>query len=256
MPYCVSARQPKAILSNADEILVNSNDIAIIPELFYNYPKKTIILDLDQTKEINWGQLQSFNKLGTFVCRIKDLSVSQDFVSNGVNFFYYYPINSFFELNALIELKPYYIIITTPLVFNLPALAKIQQEWPDIRYIMSPTDEYGTYLPNRNSFYGGFVRPEDIHLYDSLNCSYVFPTRTLKQEAALVKIYFEDKVWNGDLSRIIPNLNISLDNRAFPDNFGLKRSKCNHKCQEDKSNCHYCLGVMAFSNAITTRPHG
>ena len=111
-----------------------------------------------------------------------------------------------------------------------------------------PNIAYIPYIPHENGIIGGWVRPEDTEAYGQYIDTFEFYTfKALEKEAALYKVYAENKTWQGNLNLIIENLNFNIDNRLIYDenNFATRRMNCKQKCLNGHS-CHYCIDQFYF----------
>ena len=183
------------------------------------------------------------------IYKIKDLKDAKWFKDNNIKFLYYYPINTYFELNSLIELGAEYAIISAPLSLDLKRVKKIAQDKIKLRLV--PNVAYDAYIPKENGIIGQWVRPEDVDLYEEY--IYIFDFENLnsrKQEQALFDIY-KNKKWNGNLKYLITNLNYDIDNKAL-DILGEKRINCGMRCQIDKK-CNLCYNIFNMINNLEKR---
>lgn len=250
MKYCLSARQPKAIQSKADELLVMANDHKYIPELFIDFSDKMIILDLpfarfDELRDA----VKTYAEAGAenFCCRIDNLLIASWFKDNNIKFYYKYPASTFYEVNDLISLGVEYVAITAPLTFKMNMLHRNNRQ---TKYRMVPNVSYDAYIPRENGIYGQWVRPEDIKYYEKGIYVFEFDSANdLIKEKTLYHIYAEQKNWPGNLNLLITNFNINVDNRLLPDNIGEIRSTCGQRCQET-GRCHICKTAIDFENTI------
>ena len=80
-----------------------------------------------------------------------------------------------------------------------------------------------------------------------INVFEFYAPKELDKEAALYKIYAENKIWPGNLNLLIEYLNYDFDNRLLYDeeNFADRRMNCQQKCLRGKS-CHYCINQFQF----------
>ena len=78
-----------------------------------------------------------------------------------VKFFYAIPINTFYELKALVDYGCCDVRIEAPLTHMLDKL-----EDYDITIRMTPNIAYHGYIPRENGIIGSWVRPEDVSYYE------------------------------------------------------------------------------------------
>ena len=238
MKYCLSARQPDTILKKADEIKIDMRDFRAIPEFLEKYPNKTLILEMknDIPEDFSWDMIKTYSEISDFYCAASNIDQIQECKFRGIKFYYKFAINSFYELKALKDLGASYILITSPLIFNLE---KVKEYEIPIR--VTPNLAYEPYLPHADGIIGGWIRPEDIKIYGKYIDTFEFYAEELKKESALYHIYAENGYWHGNLNLLIDNLNCDFNNDILfdADNFAKRRISCDQKCTKG-SLCHYC----------------
>ena len=249
MKYCLSARQKNNLLKKADEIKIELRDFRAIPEYIEKFPNKTLILEFnnDIPEDFSWELIQAYtDKLnGNFICALSDLSIIPECSLRNIKFYYKYPVTSYFELEGLKELGVCYILVGTPLMFDLK---NISSYGIPLRAI--PNLAYEPYIKHKNGIIGGWIRPEDVNVYEQyINVFEFYAPKALDKEAALYRVYAENKTWSGNLNLLIDYLNFDVDNRLFYDaeNFAIRRMNCKQKCISGHS-CHYCIDQFQFVN--------
>jgi hypothetical protein len=103
-----------------------------------------------------------------------------------VKYFYGVPVNNFYDFKALIDYGCCDIKIDAPLTHMLDRLENF-----DITIRMSPNIAYYAFIPRENGIVGGWVRPEDVELYEEYIDVFEFEDCDGKKEKALYKIYAE-----------------------------------------------------------------
>lgn len=244
MRYCVSARQSKEVLLEADEIKVFWNDRDIINDFIEDYPNKTIILEIpnDMISEVNWELMKMYNEKfnNNFYLCLKNLNDINLCKKNGIKFYWYYPVSNYYELQGVKKLGVSKVLVNAPLSFSLD---KIKNLGIPIRLI--PNKAYDLYIPREDGVCGQWIRPEDIKFYEEYVDVFEFYAENISTEATLLHIYRDNQTWPGNINLLIRNLHRNADNRAFPDNFGKIRTTCGQRCQET-GKCSFCYRTFDF----------
>jgi hypothetical protein len=252
MKYCVSSRQHRDTLLQADEIVVRFNDIDKIFDFIEDEEinKKTIIYTIDYniSSDINWEILQMYNeKLENFILKLYDLSLITLVKDCGFKFYWGYPITTFYELQAIAEMGPSYLLLGMPLCFQLERV----NTFTSIPIRLLVNDANMDSIPRENGICGFWVRPEDVPVYESYVSVFEFYSTSLREEAGYLKIYAEDRNWPGNLNLLIHNFKVNVDNRGIPEDIGTIRLNCGQRCATGL--CHICENAIKFSLAASKK---
>lgn len=250
MKYCVSGRQELKILQKADEIKIEMRDFRVIPEYAERLPEKTLILVVESQKpeDFNWGFVEAYKE--QVICCLKDLYEAGECSSRGIRFYYYYSASSLFEVDSLKQLGVCYVLIGTPLMSQLNKLKRLAVPARAIANLA-----YEPYLVRQNGIIGGWIRPEDVKVYEEwISVLEFYSEGNMKKEAGLFNVYAEKGTWPGNLNLLIENLNFDYDNRLIydADNFARRRATCHHRCLENGT-CHYCDQQLHFVENVLTK---
>ena len=98
---------------------------------------------------------------GNLICALSNLSLTSECSLRNIKFYYKYPVTSFFELEGLKSIGVCYILVGTPLLFNLKAVASYK-----IPLRAVPNLAYEPYIKHKNGIIGGWIRPEDQNIYE------------------------------------------------------------------------------------------
>ena len=250
MKYCLSARQPNAILKKADEIKIELRDFNTISHYIDTYPDKTLILELenDLPEKFNWELLEMYSKKHSdFYCAAaNDVQMAECRV-RGIKFYYRYTALSFYELQALKEAGVSYVIVGVPLIFDLDNVARY-----GIPVRAIPNIAYEPYLLHNDGICGGWIRPEDVDAYGAyIDVFEFYAPHKLEKEATLYHIYAENGKWPGNLALLIDFLNVDVNNIALMDKEGFaeKRMHCKQRCVQSGT-CHYCEDQVRFISTV------
>ena len=235
MKYCVSGRQPKSILRQADEIKMQYKDCERILDYIEEFSNKTFIVEISKDEiEINWSLLNVFKeKLNNFILCIHNLNLVNEIKEKDFKFYWAYPIVTWYELEGIAALNPVYLFLNAPLSFSLQ---KIKDK----------------YIPRDNGIYGTWIRPEDIQIYENWVDTFEFITDDLKKESTLIHVYKDNKQWPGNLNLLLTNLNYNVDNRAIPEEIGKIRANCEQKCKSGGS-CNFCSIAFKFATDVRNK---
>lgn len=246
MKYCVSGRQPLSILRQADEIKMKYADRDRAIDYIKEFPDKTIIIEIPKdVEDIDWKLLEAYNQEITLVLCLYDLRLVPDCLRRNIKFYWAYPITSYYELNGIIALHPYYLYLGAPLCFDLE---KIHNK-TGIYIRLCPNVAYDAYIPRTDGVCGQWIRPEDVKHYAPYVNALEFITDNLEKERTLLHIYKDNENWPGNLNLLLTNFGVNVDNRALPDELGPIRIRCGQRCMSNGS-CHYCHSAIKFAEQL------
>lgn len=246
MKYCISGRQPKSVMKKADEIRFQYKDLGRAFDYLEEFPDKTFIIDIpSEEKEINWNTLKMYAEKVNLVLALADLRLAQECYINQIEFYWFYPINTWYDLNGIIDLHPCYLFLGAPLCFSLEKV----KEKTNIPIRLCANLAYDAYVPRRDGICGQWIRPEDMEAYSAYVSAIDFVSDSLDKEATLLDVYKFDKTWPGNLNLIFTNFNYNVDNRLVPEDLGEIRMNCGQRCM-DRGTCHLCWNGLQLSNFI------
>lgn len=243
MNFCLSIRQPNHYLEQADEIIADYKDYQAIYDKIELYPDKKYIIKIPKGIEVNYDDIAALASQGRIILALSEMTQEVITACRARNLKYYwgYPITSWYEYRALIDLGVSELLLGAPLYFELRS---IKTNLP-IRLVANVC--YDSYLPRINGICGTYVRPEDVTLYEKVGVKTLeFVTDNLTKEWTMFKIYAQDKNWPGNLNFLLTNFNCQVDNRIIPADFAEVRVNCGQKCQKNGI-CHFCERVMNYT---------
>ena len=135
-----------------------------------------------------------------------------------------------------------YARLDAPLFFDLP---RVKEVGVPIRIV--PNVAYIDGLDRIDGVCGTWVRPEDMDAYAEYVDAVEFEDCDQKKEAAMYRIYAEDKNWPTDLGLLITNLNHTGTNRMIRSDASQSRISCGQRCQENNS-CRLCYRMLDIAN--------
>lgn len=243
MRYAVSVRQPDSVKAQADEIIVNYNDINIMYNMIENFPQKDYKIRIHKGENVNFEELFSFSEQVNITVALEDMR-DVDLYKDKIKYYWGYPITTWAEVKVLIDLGVSELFIGAPLTFDLPYLTN-HTSLP-LRMIANKC--YDDALPRENGICGSYIRPEDVETYGKYISTLEFDTDALSKEATLLEVYKSGE-WPGNLNLLLTNLNYNIDNRAIPRTFGISRLGCGQRCQRSLS-CHLCETGFYFATQV------
>lgn len=249
MKYCMSGRQPISILKKVNEVRMHYVDKDRIIDYIEALPDKTIILEIPKEASINWDLYKAYASKVDFILCLADLATAQQCKSNGIKFFWGYPINTYYELQSLLKLEPCYLYLGAPLCFDLPRVKEIT----DIPIRLIPNVAYDGYIPRDNGVCGQWIRPEDVNEYEKYVDVLEFDTNELQREAVLLHVYKDTQKWMGNLNLLITNLGVDVDNRAISPDLVKARVSCGQRCMSHGT-CHLCSYALKYSPEVAKSP--
>lgn len=251
MKYCVSGRQPYSVLKQADEIKVAYRDRDRIMDFIEQIPDKSIILELEShiapIEEQVWKMYQE--KFAHFCVATNSLHHAKELNKLGINWYWPFPITTYYELRWVLALKPCYIKLGAPLCFELNKIQKTTK----VPIRLTPNlavPEYLTHMDDNPHFSGTWIRPEDVKYYEPYVSVMEFYNSDgrLKTEEVLLETY-QKELWPGNLNLLFSELNYNVDNRGIPEDLGERRLNCGQRCMET-GNCHLCESALKFADQL------
>ena len=252
--FCLSGRQSYSILNRADEVKVEYKDRQVLMDFVEKIPHKSIILKVPGVDR-NLDDIEIWKmykeKFSNFFLAVEDLNFGYALAVAGLEWYWDYPITSFYELQKVLEFKPNQVILGTPLFFDLNNVIRIIGENIKIRLILN--EVVPNYLVSNNfssnNIKGIWVRPEDIDLYATIIDVFEFKAENLRIEETLFQIYSEKKSWPDDLGLLIKDLGVSVPNKGIPDELAPCRMNCGQSCLRG-GRCKLCEHAFEFARAI------
>lgn len=240
MKYCLKNRQESLYLKKADEIKVDFRDRRSIPDLIDNYPNATIILMCYPGEEINWADCDKWRILSKdkFIMCVSTFDDMQACKDNGFQFYFGYPIKTFYELRALKEMGVCYVRLAEPIFFQMDEVKKFGipvRAVPNVCY----TD--GFY--RKDGVCGLWIRPEDVEAYEPYVDVLEFEDADNDKEQALYRIYAEQKIWPGRMDMLFTNFNHDGYNRMILPEVAQRRLNCGQRCQGGGA-CKMCYRAV------------
>jgi len=244
MKYCVNVLQPPRILSQVDEIKVELKSWEAAYDIKHDYPDAKIIISIPkyaQLIDVPYRDLQELNAIVEFDSA-KNMELINECVNHDVKYYFKTPIKTWYELNSVLELN-----ISAIVIGALPKVREfIDENDIDIRFCPNYIEKSAF----SDGLHNAWIRPEDAPLYEGIITTFDFSSGPLGPAAASLKIYKEG-AWPGNLALVIEGLNIHVDNRIVPEDFGKSRLRCKQRCMDPNSMpCHLCDKAIELCKAM------
>ena len=251
MKFCLNNRQESVYLMKADEIKVDFRDRRSIPDLIEQYPNATIILMCYPGEEINWEDCNKWKILSRdkFILCVSTMDDCLACKEREFQFYYGYPVKTFYELRALHELGVCYVRVAEPLFFQMDDVKTF-----GIPLRLVPNVCYIDGMHRKDGVCGTWVRPEDLDTYAEYVSVVEFEDCDIDKEQALYRIYAEQKIWPGDMNMLFTNFNHGGVNRLVLPDVVEKRLNCGQRCQIN-GNCKICYRAFSLANPDKLRAY-
>lgn len=245
MKYALRSWQSDRLLLEADEIIVWYNEREKILDYPEMYPNTAVTIQCwkEKPEDIDWNWCAAMAQQFTqgFTMGFMELSMLYTAQSKGIKAYLLKTVNSYVELNVLLQAGAAYVYLDQPLFSSID---KVKEFGIPARYIPNLIDSSPGLLTQLNRLsHGTWIRPEDIDMYDYGDCLVEFQGVSGPKAE---KVYFDvyrRKEWLGRFNLLIPELeNYNVDNFLLESELSEKRLNCHQRCEEspDGNGCHLC----------------
>ena len=228
-------RYPIALLNNALELAMNNTEQTVIIEIL-----SLAECELSLERILNLG-----NELNNIVydCYILDdyVTLRQKHVPKVM---YHYPITTYNNLWAILQLQPYAVVIGEPLNFDLAKVRKILDTYDNyiqirvVPHIGRPSN--WIHLSKQDNGLRHFwITPQTIHLYEPYVDILDLYDKDPVRENALVTTYDKGDYVFG-LTSLLKNCESKIPCPMITEEMVNKRLNCRQTCMQLSTNCHYC----------------
>ena len=246
MHYCLSSNVGKDYLKKADEIRLKYKKLNDILDLYEINPNATFIITiLKENKDtINWNQLEQYNKMtqNKIIIETDSFDIMDVCKLYNIKYFYGVPVNTLYELKALVDYGCSDARIDAPLTHMLDKVII----YP-ITLRVVPNVAYYKYIPRKDGVIGSWIRPEDVELYEPYIDVFEFEDCDKEKEQSLYNTYAIHKKWPGSLNNLITNLDYQGTNRLIPSDLTQMRLMCGQKCLAGHP-CQVCYKFLDLAN--------
>lgn len=261
MKYAINYYRECPILDAADEIIIQykKKDAELIHFVQKYKESQRIIanaamLDFETLSE----NLEIFNAAHeahpafTVLISIKNLSFSESLKNYEIPFFFIEGATCLDDVNDFIEAGVSDIYIQNELGFNIKQISYFCQEKNVQVRVYPNVAQNKDNIPTRNSLTDFFIRPEAVPLYEPFVDVMEF-YGAIDRQPVLYRIYKDEK-WLGDLSDLILELGVQIDNRTIVPYFDALRINCRKECTLGK--CNACKSIEKMSNVLKEKKLG
>ncbi|MBO5908338.1 MAG: hypothetical protein J6Q67_00915, partial [Clostridia bacterium] len=247
MKYCLSVEQELSYASKAQELKLDYKDYKGLPEWIERYPEATFIVQIypRYEDEIDWQRLSDYKVLAhdKLILCLGDIRHMQTAKQYGFKYYYGFPINNFYDLNALKELGVCYFRLEAPAFFEMDKVRKLGVPIRAVANVATLSD-----ISKSKTWCGTWIRPENVSDYEGYVDTIEFEDCDLAKERALYRIYAEAAEWPGDLDMIITNLvERKVCNRLIYSEDLKARISCGQWCQSGGV-CRLCMRIFMLAN--------
>lgn len=247
MNYCLSSQVNKEYWKLAQEIKLKYHELKKLLDIYEVNPNLIFIIRItskDNLDKINWEELQSYNKMtqNKIIIETDSFKIMDACKLFNLNFFYAIPVNTLYDLKALVDYGCTDVRIDAPLTHMLDKL----KAYP-ITIRMTPNVAYYKYIPRADGVIGSWVRPEDVKLYEPYVDVFEFEDCDKDKEQSLYNTYAIHKKWPMSLNNLISNLDYQGTNHLIPSDLAQARLMCGQKCLEGHP-CHLCYNFLDLAN--------
>lgn len=247
MKYSLYCNQQEKYLKQADEIRISYEYIDNLVDIIEKYPDKNYVLEINSITSYEFAEHHSTvkmaNKLakGNLICSIGYKDIALFLKENDIQFFFYFPITDFYELNAAINLGISYVIPGPELFFSMDYL-----KCHDVKVRVCPNVAYNDGFEREHGLHGTWILPQQIPMYKDYIDTIYFEDCDPAKERGLFRVY-KDYKWVGDIKDIISNFNVDGNNYLFSEETLTPRLNCRHKCEKIPGLCHICDSAVRLS---------
>lgn len=260
MKYCLRyQRFNTELMKSADEILINYNksDTTLL-DFLQKYEEKRIIIsvsdieDFKLTREIE--KIKAIRQVYTnFNICMRLETIDNELISElkecGIPFFIRKFVNDWDTFDGLIKLGVSDMYIVETLAFEMDKCGERAHEFGiNIRVFPNIAQSQFSNTEDIKKF---FIRPEDVHYYESYVDVFEF-FGDISKENTIYKVYAIDEQWFGELRELIIGLQDDIDGRYIIPRFGEKRVLCAKKCMKN-GKCDLCNTVKELANTLRER---
>jgi hypothetical protein len=211
-------------------------------------PDKTFIIEIPKGLDPDMNLFDALQGEFHIIFAIQDINLAAKIKEHEFEFFWDYPIFTWYELDSVLAYDPCYLFLTAPLCFSLRNV----REKTDTPIRLCANMANYDYLPREKGLLGPYVRPEDVKIYETWVNVLEFKTDDLEKERTYLHVYKDNGNWPGNLNLLLTNFNINVDNRLLPEEFGERRANCNQRCMMSTT-CHYCQSAIMYAEALRNR---
>lgn len=232
----------------ASEIRCPSNQLGLIVKYIKEHPEKRYNIIYDEDKDPIPKLIEQVDLVKditpNYTIEVSKITTLQTLIATDYNAYLRHPVTDEETLDNLLHLGVSDVYIDGPLGFEIDFLTKRKGQ-AFIR--TSPCLSANASLaPNsKSNATSFFIRPEDLHLYQSAIDIIDFKEKDQDKEDTLFQIYNRG-TFNFNLQDLIPQLHIEVPNLFIKPDFAENRLNCGQRCFR----CHLCETQLALASKL------
>lgn len=244
-------------LERFDELIIVERDDGTIFDFMKKFSTKAFVIRLDNIHD--FLENNTINSYDNFTKENPEIDLKFSFYrateysqqlidlmrEHGHRFFYDDYVRTWDSLTGYVKEGVTDIYIVEEICFDLINVRKVVG---DIRLRVIPHIAQSSYLktPAMQKF---FIRPDDVEFYEKYID--VFELLNLQNPNASVTMQriYQDAGWGGNLSEIITDFNLDIDNRDILPLFAQHRISCGKRCMKG-SGCSLCNQYASLAKTI------
>lgn len=254
MRYCIDyylGLENHSIFDKVDELFfVRDRQFNMLKENFDRLGDKIIICEEEGNIPSKRYEFYKENKERFLIGFNTDnflLHTIEKLHEDGIRYYISEPATTFEEATRAKELGVSELYIDGEIFFQM---SKVKAYGLPIRVapnrIFEGTSPYPGFLDKPSS---AWIRPEDVDMYEEYIDTFEFIGYDKSKTEAFVRIYNEEKAWQGPLSLIVPGVGENVPvNRMLNSELTARRLNCGQVCRTPTGTCRLCHRQFELAN--------
>lgn len=232
-----------------DELRTASNQLGRIIEYLREHPTTRVCVQYNSKDSIDVleNELSKLSLVTTnYTVSTKAFSQLRELLHRGIPAYFDFPVTDWETFSNLADWGVSDILIDGPLAFQMEQLNRRKG---DIRIRVRPHDSVNASISmddNENTF---FIRPEDTDIYAPFIDIIEILCDNKEKEETVFNIY-KRKSFNNDLSLLVKQLNVSVNNVYIMPEFASHRLNCGQACKRSPGRCQMCKNIFDMTGLV------